>query len=53
MKTFRSFAESAFGSWVVNGLAVVAFILVLKLLASQFLKDSGPLGAVKAGIQAV
>lgn len=50
---FRKFADNPFGSWVINGLAVVAFILVLKLLASQFLKDNGPMGAVKAGIQAV
>lgn len=50
---FQKFADSTIGSWVINGLAVVAFILVLKLLASQFLKDSGPMGAVKAGIQAV
>lgn len=53
MKTFRAFAEHPFGSWIVNGLAVVAFILVLKLLASQFLPQDGPSGAIRAGINAV
>lgn len=53
MKAFRDFAGSAFGSWIVNGLAVVAFILVLKLLAAQFLKDAGVQGAIRAGIASV
>lgn len=53
MKTFRAFSEHWLGSWVINGLAVIAFILVLKLLASQFLPDAGVPGAIKAGIGAV
>lgn len=50
MKTFRAFADHWFGSWVINGLAVVAFILALKLLASQFLPQEGTPGAIRAGI---
>lgn len=53
MKFFDSFAESRLGSWTINGLAVVAFILVLKLLAGKFLPDKGPTGAVKAAIASV
>jgi hypothetical protein len=53
MKTFRAFAEHPFGSWIVNGLAVVAFILVLKLLVSQFMPDTGVPGAIRAGVQAI
>jgi hypothetical protein len=52
MKFFQSFADHPFGSWVVNGLAVVAFILVLKVLVSR-LSDDGPVGAVKAGVLSV
>jgi hypothetical protein len=52
MKTFDSFADSRIGSWVVQGLAVVAFIVALKLLSSR-LPEDGPLGAVKAGIAIV
>lgn len=52
MKLFESFADHPFGSWVVNGLAVVAFIVALKVLSSR-LPDSGPLGAVKAGVAIV
>ena len=50
---FRKFADSTLGSWTINGLAVVAFILVLKLAASQIKQDSGPVGAIKAGINAI
>lgn len=52
MKTFDQFADSRLGSWVVNGLAVVAFILVLKLLVSR-LPEDGPFGAIKAGVASV
>ncbi len=52
MKVFKQFAEHPFGSWVVNGLAVVAFIIVLKMLAMR-LPDQGPSGAVKAAIATV
>jgi hypothetical protein len=52
MKIFDQFASHAFGSWVINGLAVVAFILLLKVLANS-LPDSGPLGAGKAAVNAI
>jgi hypothetical protein len=52
MKGFRAFADHPFGSWVVNGLAVVAFILVLKILGSR-LPESGVPGAVRGAIQSV
>lgn len=52
MKGFQAFADHPFGSWIVNGLAVVAFILVLKILASRLPEDGIP-GAVRAGIQSV
>lgn len=48
-KFFNEFADSGVGSWVINGIAVVAFIIVLKILVSR-LKDTGPLGAVKATV---
>lgn len=53
MKTFKTFAEHPFGSWVINGLAVVAFIIVLKMLSMGVLPDSGPGGAIKAAIATV
>jgi hypothetical protein len=53
MKFFRTFAEHPFGSWVVNGLAVVAFILALKLVTNQFLPEKGVPGAIKAGVQSI
>lgn len=53
MKFFREFADSTVGSWIINGLAVVAFILLLKLLAGQFLKDNGVQGAAKATIASI
>jgi hypothetical protein len=52
MKIFDQFASHAFGSWVINGLAVVAFILLLKVLVNR-LPDSGPLGAGKAAVNAI
>lgn len=53
MKFFDQFAESRLGSWTVNGLAVVAFILVLKLISARFLPDQGPAGAVKAAVASI
>lgn len=52
MKFFESFADHPFGSWVVNGLAVVAFIIALKLLSSR-LPENGIPGAIKAGVAIV
>jgi hypothetical protein len=51
-KFFGEFADSGPGSWIINGVAVVAFIIVAKVLVSR-LPDSGPLGAVKAGVNFV
>jgi len=52
MKTFSEFADHPFGGWVINGLAVIAFIIVAKLLVSR-LPDQGVLGTVKAGVNYV
>ena len=52
MKFFNQFASHPFGSWVVNGLAVVAFILVLKMLVNR-LPDQGIPGAAKSAVNAV
>lgn len=52
MKGFHAFADHWFGSWVINGLSVVAFILVLKILVARA-PSSGPMGAVKAGVGAI
>jgi hypothetical protein len=52
MKIFNQFASHPFGSWVINGLAVVAFILVLKMLVNR-LNDNGPVGAVKSAVNAI
>lgn len=43
------FADHPFGSWVINGISVVAFIIVLKVLVAR-LNDSGLLGAIKAAV---
>ncbi len=48
-KFFNDFADSGPGSWIINGLSVIAFIIAAKLLVSR-LSDSGILGAIKAGI---
>lgn len=55
MKFFGEFADSGPGSWIVNGLAVVAFIIVLKLSLNLALqgKDDGILGTIKAGVNFV
>jgi hypothetical protein len=52
MKAFNQFASHPFGSWIINGLAVVAFILVLKILVNR-LPNEGPLGAGKSAINAI
>jgi hypothetical protein len=52
MNQFHNFSNHWFGSWVVTGISVVAFILVLKLLVSR-IPDMGPTGAIKAGINAI
>ena len=52
MKQFKSFADHPFGSWVINGLAVVAFIIALKILVDKF-PTGGLLGAFKAAIGTV
>ena len=46
MKFFNSFADNPFGSWVVNGLAVLAFFVAIKIVA-QKLGDKGLPGAIK------
>lgn len=53
MKAFRSYAESAFGSWTINVLSVVAGILVLKLLISQLPQNDGPIAAIKAAVNTI
>lgn len=52
MKFFSQFAGHPFGSWVINGLAAVAFILVLKILANR-LPDDGVMGAGKSAVNAI
>lgn len=52
MKLFNQFAGHPFGSWVINGLAVMAFIIAVKMLVNRF-PDQGPLGATKSAVNAV
>lgn len=52
MKMFDELADSGFGSWVIYGLSIVAFIIALKLLVSR-LPEAGPVGAVRAGVLSV
>jgi hypothetical protein len=52
MKWFKSFSDHPFGGWVIEGLAVVAFILALKVAVSK-VPDKGIPGAIKAGIQSI
>lgn len=52
MSAFNTFASHPFGSWVINGLSVVAFIIVLKILVSR-LPDNKPANAVKTGVNIV
>jgi hypothetical protein len=51
-KFFGEFADSGPGSWIINGFAVIAFIIVMKIAVLR-LPDSGPLGAIKAGVNLV
>lgn len=48
-KFFDEFANSGPGSWLINVLAVMAGLILVKLLAMK-LPDSGPLGALKASV---
>lgn len=52
MKGFKAFSEHWVGSWIINGLSVVAFIIVLKVVMAK-LPDSGVLGAGKAAVNTV
>ena len=52
MKYFDAFAEHPFGGWVVNGVAVLAFIIVIKILATR-LPETGAGGSVKAAVNIV
>ena len=51
-KFFGEFADSGVGSWIINGAAVVAFIIAAKVFVNR-LPDSGVLGAIKAGVNFV
>lgn len=50
MKVFQEFADHPFGSWVINGLAVMAFFIAIKLIVAAALPQNGPGGAVRAGV---
>jgi len=52
MNFFDAFADHPFGAWVIQGVAVLAFIIAIKILASR-LPDTGAPGAIKAGINIV
>lgn len=52
MKAFKEFADHPFGAWVINGMAVIAFIIAFKIIVSKF-PNSGVLGAAKAAINTV
>lgn len=52
MKFFDAFAEHPFGGWVIGGLSVVAFIIVLKILVARF-PDAGVPGTIKAGVNII
>ena len=52
MKFFNEFADSGAGSWIINGMGVIAFIVLAKVAVSK-MPDSGFLGAVKAGVNFV
>jgi hypothetical protein len=51
-KFFNDFANSGPGSWLINVIAVMAGIILAKLLVIKF-PDSGFGGAVKAGVNFV
>ena len=52
MKTFKKFADHWFGSWVINGISVIAFIVVLKVIMAR-LPNSGVAGAAKGTVNLV
>lgn len=52
MKTFDAFADTRLGSWVVMGISVVAFILVLKIAVSR-LPQVGIPGAIQAAVLSI
>lgn len=52
MKFFNEFADHPVGSWIINGMSVVAFIVMIKVIVSR-LQDSGILGAFKAAVMSV
>jgi len=52
MLGFKKFADHWFGSWVINGLSVVAFIIVIKVLMSKA-PNTGAIGAGKAAVNIV
>ena len=52
MKGFKAFSEHWVGSWIINGLSVVAFIIVLKIMTAK-LPNAGVLGAGKAAVATV
>jgi hypothetical protein len=45
---FENFGDN-FKSWVIMGIAVMAFFIAAHMLVSMF-PQSGPLGAVRAGV---
>jgi hypothetical protein len=49
---FKAFSQHWVGSWIINGLSVVAFIIVLKVLVAR-LPSSGVIGAGKAAVGTV
>jgi hypothetical protein len=51
-KFFDDFANSGPGSWLINVLAVMAGIILFKLLVLK-LPDNGFTGAIKAGVNFV
>jgi hypothetical protein len=50
MKVFKEFADHPFGSWVINGLAVMAFFIAFKMIVAAALPQNGAPGAVRAGV---
>lgn len=50
MKTFRDFADTSVGSWLIMGIAVMAFFIIAHTLAAALLPQSGPGGAIRAAV---
>lgn len=53
MKFFDDFADTRPGGFIIQGLEIIAFIIVLKLIVNTLVPDSGVPGAIKAGINYV